>query len=255
MSWRPAVFLAGLVLMLLWEGLVPARPWRAGRGRRLAFHLGVGAFNTALMRWALVPPLLAWAAFVRAKGWGAAGLLGLSGWTEIAVSLAVLDLLDYWWHRMNHRVAFFWRFHRAHHSDTELDATTSLRFHFGELVLSGGMKALWLLAWGPSPLAFVLFETAITACAQFHHANVDLGRAEPPVRLLLMTPRLHAAHHTASRRTRDMNFSTIFLLWDRLFGTLAEATREELEVLGLPEGRAGALSPRGFLASPVRLGP
>lgn len=256
MSWRAAVFLLVLAVMLAAETVRAARPWRDGRGRRLAFHLGLAAVNTVFMRLLVAGPLAAWTGFVHGRGWGGAGLLGLSGWVEVLSGLLVLDLCDYWWHRLNHRVAFFWRFHRAHHSDTHLDATTSLRFHLGELLLSGAAKALWILAWGPSLLAFAVFETAITAYAQFHHANIDLPPGvERLVRLVHMTPRLHAAHHTAERRTRDMNFSTVFLWWDMLFGTLAEAREEELAVLGLPEGRHSDLSPGWFLAAPLRLGP
>lgn len=253
-SWRPAVFLGVLALMLAAETYFPARPWAQPRLRRLGFHALVAAVNTVLYRLALAAPLTALAAAVWGRGLGLAGRLGLSGAAELAASLVVLDLLDYWWHRWNHRVGLFWRFHRAHHYDTHVDVTTSLRFHFGELALSGGVKAFWILAWGPSPAAFVLFEAAITAFAQFHHANIDFPDAvERVLRLVHMTPRLHAAHHTVTRRSRDANYSTIFLWWDRLFGTLAEADAEEVKALGLPEGRTTDLSYAAFWAAPVRL--
>lgn len=253
-SWRPAVFLGGLFLMLALETAFPARPWAVPRGRRLGFHVLVAAVNTLLYRLLLAAPLMALAAAVHARGWGLAGALRLSGPAEFAASLVVLDMLDYWWHRWNHRVGFLWRFHRAHHYDTHVDVTTSLRFHFGELVLSGGMKAFWILAWGPSPEAFLVFEAAITAFAQFHHANIDFpDRVERAVRLVVMTPRLHAAHHTASFRSRDANYSTIFLWWDRLFGSLAEADPAELKTLGLSEGRTTDLSYAAFWAAPARL--
>ena len=253
-SWRPAVFLGVLALMFAVETVFPARPWTAPRMRRLGFHSLVAAVNTLLYRLLLAAPLLALAAAVHARGWGLAGALGLSGPTELAASVVVLDLLNYWWHRWNHRVGLLWRFHRAHHYDTHVDVTTSLRFHFGELALSGGLKALWLLAWGPSPAAFLLFEAAITAFAQFHHSNIDLPEpAERLVRLVHMTPRLHAAHHTVSLRSRDANYATIFLWWDRLFGSFAEADPAELKTLGLAEGRESDLSYAAFWAAPAQL--
>ncbi|MDE2292623.1 MAG: sterol desaturase family protein [Elusimicrobia bacterium] len=255
-SWRLPLFLGVLALMLAAETAWAVRPWSQGRARRLGFHLGLAAVNGAWTRLLMVGPLLAWTAYVHARGWGAEGLLRLTGWREVAAGVVALDLLNYWWHRLNHEVGFFWRFHRAHHVDTHVDTTTALRFHPGELLLSYGMKALWVLAWGPSTAALVVFEAALTAYAQFHHSNIDLpDRAERLLRLVHMTPRLHAAHHTAALRTRDMNYGTIFLWWDRLFGTVADATPEELATLGLPEGRASGLSPGWFLAAPARLGP
>lgn len=256
MPWRLAVLAAVLALMLAAETFWAARPWHDGRLKRLLFHGAVMASNSAVSRLLIVPPLLAWATVVRARGWGLAPLLGLAGWREVAASVVVLDFLDYVWHVMNHRVFFLWRFHRAHHVDTHVDTTTALRFHPGELALSGLMKAGWLAAWGPSAFAFALFETLITGYAQFHHANIDFpDPVERALRWAHMTPRLHAAHHTAALRTRDANFSTIFLWWDRLFGTFQEADGGELETLGLPEGRRSDLSPAAFLAAPVRLGP
>ncbi|TBR22206.1 sterol desaturase family protein, partial [bacterium] len=194
MPWRPAVFLGVLALMLGAETAFPARPWAQPRLKRLGFHALVAAVNTLLYRLALAAPLMALAAAVHAQGLGLSARLGLTGPAEVGATVLFLDLLNYWWHRWNHRVGFLWRFHRAHHSDTHVDVSTSLRFHFGELALSGGLKALWILAWGPSPAAFLVFEAAITACAQFHHANIDFPDAvERLIRSVLMTPRLHAA--------------------------------------------------------------
>ncbi|TPW20107.1 MAG: fatty acid hydroxylase [Elusimicrobia bacterium] len=251
---RPAVFLGVLALMFAAEKAFPARPWATPRLRRLGFHAVVAAVNTLFYRLLLAAPLMALAAAVHVRGWGLSGALGLTGPAELAASLVVLDMLNYWWHRWNHRVGLLWRFHRAHHSDTHVDVTTSLRFHFGELALSGGLKAFWILAWGPSPAAFLLFEAAVTAFAQFHHANIDLPEpAERLVRRVLMTPRLHAAHHTVSLRSRDANYATVFLWWDRLFGSFAEADRSELERLGLEEGRTTDLDYAAFWAAPARL--
>lgn len=250
---RVPVFFGGLAAMLAAESLRPARPWRTPRGRRLRFHLGLSVFNSLAYRLLAGAPLLLWVAYVHGRGWGAVGLWGLSGLPEVLTTLVVCDGWDYWWHRFNHRVPLLWRFHKVHHMDTHVDATTSLRFHIGELLLSAAAKAGWVLIWGPSVLAFAVFETAITLFAQFHHANVDFpDRVERAVRLVHMTPRLHAAHHTVSLRTRDNNFSTVFLWWDRLFGTFREADYREMETLGLPEGRETYLSFKDLLLWPAR---
>ena len=148
------VFVAGLALFLTIETLAPARGWTQARWRRIGFHGAIAALNTVLIRLFVYVPFLLWIVYVEQQGWGLSRLLGLTGWIEIVLSVVMLDAFDYFWHRANHRVTFLWRFHKAHHADTSMDTTTSLRFHPGELIISGAAKALWVLVWGPTATAW-----------------------------------------------------------------------------------------------------
>lgn len=119
------------------------------------------------------------------------------------------------------------------------------------LFLFYGMKAIWILILGPSLAGFMIFEAGITAYSQFHHSNIDFpDKWEKRLRWLHMTPRLHASHHTVSSRTRSANYSTVFLAWDRIFGTLKEPDFGEMKLLGLAEGRKTDLSPLAFMKAP-----
>ena len=172
---------------------------------------------------------------------------------RIIASVIVLDLFDYVWHRLNHRVGTLWRFHKVHHVDTHVDVTTALRFHPGELFISAFAKALWIVIWGPSLWGFAAFEISISLAAQFHHSNIDFPRpVERVLRLFIVTPRFHTSHHTVARRTGDANFATIFILWDRIFGTYREPDDREMQTLGLPEGRDDYLSFQAWLTQPFR---
>ncbi|MGE0373593.1 MAG: sterol desaturase family protein [Gammaproteobacteria bacterium] len=252
------VFLGGLALFALAEQLFPARPWRRARRRRWLFHAGVAALNTVIVRHLVFVPFLLWLVYTEEEGWGITRWLGIVGWTEIVLSIVVLDLFDYFWHRANHRLRPLWRMHKAHHADPEMDVTTALRFHPGELVYSGIVKAVWVLVWGPTMVAWFLFEALISLCAQFHHSNIDFP--EPVERVLawfIVTPRYHAAHHAVDRHYGDANFATILSLWDRLFGTYAApaahgATARGEDALGLPEDRALAFSWQAWLDEPFR---
>lgn len=252
-TFRAVLFFSMLGVMLFAETLHPVRVWLTPRMKRWIFHLAVSTFNTLLTRLLTSAPLFMLITFLQAKNWGLSHAFGLEGIKEIVTTLILFDLFDYGWHRMNHRIPFLWRFHRMHHSDTQVDVTTSLRFHPGELLLSYLAKTFWVLFWGPSPAGFILFEAAITAYAQFHHSNIDFPDAfEKKLRWIHMTPRLHASHHTVTLRSRDANFSTIFLIWDKIFGTFKEPDFEEMKELGLPEGRGAYLSPLDFLTAPFR---
>ena len=184
------VFVVGLACFALIESLWPARPWRGPRSRRWLFHSGVAVLNTVLVRVLVYVPSLLWVVYVEEEGWGIARWLEMVGWSDIILAVVVLDLFDYCWHRANHRLRPLWRMHKAHHADTALDVTTALRFHPGELIYSAIVKAVWVLLWGPTMVAWFLFEALVSLCAQFHHSNFDFP--EPVERILswfIVTPR------------------------------------------------------------------
>lgn len=250
-TFRLTLFALVLALMGILETVWAVREWKTARWKRWVFHGALTVFNTVLTRLAALGPLLIWLEYVRNQGWGLSQKFGLTGMAEVITTFILFDLFDYWWHRWNHTVPFLWRFHKPHHIDTHVDVTTSLRFHPGELFLSYGMKAIWILIWGPSLAGFMIFEAGITAYSQFHHSNIDLPDTwEKGLRWIHMTPRLHAGHHTVSLRTRSANYSTIFLIWDRIFGTLKEPDSVEMRELGLLEGRKTYLSPLDFIKAP-----
>jgi sterol desaturase/sphingolipid hydroxylase (fatty acid hydroxylase superfamily) len=252
------IFLGGLLLFLGIETLAPKRPWRESRFKRLIFHGSIAALNTILIRLLIYVPLLLWIVYVEQQGWGISRWLGLTGWVELLATLVVLDLFDYFWHRANHRVTFLWRFHKAHHADTAMDVTTALRFHPGELMISALAKAIWIAIWGPTAVAWFLFEAMVSLCAQFHHSNVDFpDRVEGVISALIVTPRFHASHHAVDRQYGDANFSTIFSLWDRLLHTYerpegSNAIFNTEHGLGLPDARNRAFSPRAWLSEPFQ---
>lgn len=252
------VFVAGLLLFLLIETVAPARAWRGLRWRRAGFHAGVAVLNTLIIRLVAYVPFLLLLVYVEEEAWGLSRWLGLVGWPEIILSVVVLDFFDYLWHRGNHRIGFFWRFHKAHHADTEMDVTTALRFHPGELLISAAVKGLWVIAWGPTVVAWFLFEALVSLCAQFHHSNIDFpDRVERVLAWFIVTPRFHTTHHAVDRALGDRNFSTIFSVWDRLFGSLAVLSGgpERLQgpaAIGLPEARELAFSWRAWIAEPFR---
>ena len=250
-AFRIPVFLAVLAVMFTAESLWAKRPWETMRSRRWIFHLTLTVINTLMTRLLIFAPLVAWIAWVQEWQWGIARFLGLEGIPEILITVLVYDSYNYWWHRLNHEVPLLWRFHQVHHMDTQVDVTTSLRFHPGELFLAYLAKAFWVLIWGPSLAAFLVSEMAITAYAQFHHGNIDFPeKIERILRWIHMTPRLHASHHTITPRTRNANYTTIFSLWDRLFGTFREPDPEEMKQLGLSTGREDYLSFKVMMRTP-----
>jgi sterol desaturase/sphingolipid hydroxylase (fatty acid hydroxylase superfamily) len=157
-----------------------------------------------------------------------------SGWTGLALNLLILDCWIYFWHRVNHVVPFLWRFHEVHHLDETLDASSALRFHFGEVVLSSLVRAVFIIILGMPILTVVIFETLVTMAAIFHHSNIKLpDRVEKLLSLIIVTPSVHWVHHHALRSDTDANYSTILSIWDQLFGSVALGARKPDMLIGV----------------------
>jgi fatty acid hydroxylase family protein len=136
---------------------------------------------------------------------------------------------------LTHRVPFLWRFHRVHHADRDLDVTTALRFHFGEMALSVPFRAAQVALIGVSPRALSIWKAALLASIMFHHSNVRLpARIDRALSRLVMTPRLHGIHHARDPRLRETNWSSGLVVWDTLHGTLLrDAPQPTIGVPGL----------------------
>jgi sterol desaturase/sphingolipid hydroxylase (fatty acid hydroxylase superfamily) len=155
----------------------------------------------------------------------------------------LLDLWIYWWHRANHELPFLWRFHEVHHLDGFLDASSALRFHFGEVFLSSLVRAGVIFLLDVPLTSVVVFETAVAVVAMFQHSNVALpARLESGLSRVIVTPSIHWIHHHAVRADTDSNYAAILSIWDRLFGSRS-ATRRSLDMKIGVEGRSDAPLP------------
>jgi sterol desaturase/sphingolipid hydroxylase (fatty acid hydroxylase superfamily) len=211
---------AGAILAVgLWESASPLRGARSGTLRRWLVHFGLGAANAALQR-ALVPVVALGVAIAAAeREAGLLRLLDLPWPVAFALWLAAADLGEYLCHRAWHS-ASLWPVHRVHHSDAGVDLTTSLRSHpLQELGLAAARLVL-VGALGPPIAAVACYELLAAASGFFTHANASLpARVERIARLVLVTPDLHRIHHSADAADASSNFSGVFSIWDRLFGT------------------------------------
>ena len=217
---RIIIYFSVFGILLFLEGHYPYRISDQKKSFRIAFNLGLGIANSLVLYTMITQPLFYVLSFTQSHETGLAHFLGLNGWIEIALTVIAFDLWDYWMHRANHRIGFLWRFHRAHHSDMEIDVTTSARFHIGELILSGISKGLMVLFWGPSLWGLVSFDILLNGASQFHHSNLGiLFNIQDKIEKIIVTPRMHRCHHALHPDCYDTNFSAILSLWDKIFGS------------------------------------
>jgi sterol desaturase/sphingolipid hydroxylase (fatty acid hydroxylase superfamily) len=229
---RFSIFVAVLVATLTWQHLAPARQPVGSVVRRWWVNGSMIVLANLVARLAAPISAVAAATFAQTHQIGLSYLMSLPIWAACLMTLIGLDLAIYGQHRAMHRAPFLWRLHAVHHADPHVDATTALRFHPGEIVLSMVWKALVVVLLGAPVLAVVVFEAAVNALAMFNHANGRLPRwIERALKPWLITPALHRLHHDAAAGAAAPNYGFSVRFWDRLFGSFAN--RPEPVHLGL----------------------
>ena len=133
----------------------------------------------------------------------------------------LLDYTLYLWHWLNHRAPLLWRFHAVHHVDLDLDTTTGLRFHFGELAMAAGFRAAQVLLLGVDRETLRLWQQMLVLSVVFHHSNLELPiDVEERLTKFVVTPRMHGIHHSTRADETDSNYSSLLSCWDRLHRSL-----------------------------------
>jgi sterol desaturase/sphingolipid hydroxylase (fatty acid hydroxylase superfamily) len=240
---RFAVFLTLLAAFALAEAIWPRRPLTTAKRQRWFSNLSLTALNSALLRLvALIVPAAptAVAALAQSRGWGLFNLLQVGGWPELAASLLLLDLLIYFQHRLFHQMPICWQLHRVHHTDLDLDASSGIRFHPLEILLSLAIKLAAVVMLGCSPLSVLLFEILLNATSLFSHANLRIPTAlDQWMRLALVTPDMHRVHHSVIVRETNSNYGFNLSCWDRLFGSYRAQPRDghDRMTIGLKQWR------------------
>ena len=232
------VFGAVFLLTSLAETIHPLRRRIEPRLRRTVRNLSTGALSLAAVTLLQAPLLTPVADWCERHGGGLLRLVHLPRAIETVLAVVLLDYTLWHWHRINHRVPFFWRFHVVHHVDRDMDASTGVRFHFGEMALSVGWRALQVAAIGPSALGLWLYQVLLASSVLFHHSNTRLPvRIERALVRFIVTPRMHGIHHSDWRNETDSNWSSLLSVWDVLHRTLRLNVPQSEVVVGVPAYR------------------
>lgn len=238
MKWvvyTPVIVFGIFGLLFAVEKLFPLRESRAGLLARLVVN-GVISGLAFLIAMLVVRPsaihTLDWAS---EQPFGLLHVMALPHWVEVLVGFLLLDLSFYYWHILNHKVPWLWRFHNVHHIDPVLDVSTGFRFHFGEVLLSTLFRVAQVGATGVSFATFAIYELVFQAGTLFHHSNLRLPiRLERWMTRLVVTPRMHGIHHSQVRSEANSNFGVVFPWWDRLHRTLGLNIPQSQIEIGIP---------------------
>jgi len=233
-SFRLSIFFTILLVMLVLESCFPARKSKLTKPVRWLGNFSLLILSSIVARLLLPIGVAGIALYASTQGIGLFNIINLPIWLSIAISVLLLDLMIYWQHRIFHLVPMLWRFHKVHHADSHIDASTGLRFHPVEIALSILLKALAVLILGVPATAVIIFEVALNGFALFNHANIRLPPwLELPLRSVLITQVLHRIHHSQVVDETNSNYGFSVSWWDRMFGSYkseAQKSDEDLDI-------------------------
>jgi len=234
-----ALFFSLLLILAVAERLAPRRPGRLDRAIRWPTNFFLTLVNLLAMS-ALPVSFITAALWAEAHGWGALNQVRLPIAIVVVLTLAVRGFISFSTHYLMHMVPVLWRVHRVHHLDTELDVSTTVRFHPLEFFIQLVPGVLIVVVFGLSPWVLMFYELLDVAVTLWTHSNVRLPQAvDRIVRYVVVTPDLHRVHHSAWKPETNSNFGAVFPFWDLVFGTFRAVPRDghERMRLGLDEVR------------------
>lgn len=217
-----------LALFWVWESWAAFKPVKTKTRYQHAFHnIVLAILNPLLLGLLFGTSIEVVSQWSLDHHWGLLNQSSLGIIWKTIIAVLLLDVWTFCWHWMNHRIPFFWRFHRMHHSDPYMDVSTATRFHWGELFLSTLFRLLLIPLLGLQAWQFILYGLLVFLSTQFHHANISIGKVDRILRWIFVTPDMHKIHHSQLPEETNSNYSTVFSIWDRLAGTFR--MRHDLE--------------------------
>lgn len=218
---RIIILLGGMMLFWLAEGYYPLFRFSYRRYKHAGINL-IFLATTILLNLIFGLVTISVCQYVTNHKIGLLHLFELPLWLVIIIGLFVGDLFgQYIPHYIMHKIKWMWKFHMIHHSDTHVDVTTGTRHHPGEWLFRETFMIIGVLVMGMPVWLYFLYRSVAALFTHFNHANIMMPEwLDKPISWIFVSPNMHKIHHHFQRPYTDSNYSNIFSLWDRLFGTL-----------------------------------
>ncbi|MHC5109204.1 MAG: sterol desaturase family protein [Planctomycetota bacterium] len=211
------VFLVGLVVFHFLERLAPIHAQASSGPRRSGYLADITA---SIVNGPVTSSLAKIGAIYLVLWMPQLDTPGMSTWAwgwQFAVFLLVNDFARYWLHRLYHYSDFLWRFHRVHHTATEMDALTAFRVHLGETIIKYGVIVLPFYLLHVDRSVIIIYGSIDVLKGFWHHANLRTSIGW--LNYVLNSAELHWWHHSTKPKEMNSNLGSIFSVWDLLFGT------------------------------------
>lgn len=218
--WEPFIAIFLITIFLIWESFTPFFKPPKERKAHGVKNIIVASINALVIVILFSGITLIVSNYTEKNNFGFVHLFNLSEIQYSIIAFIIMDMWNYTWHRINHKIPFLWRFHKMHHSDPNMDATTSVRFHFGEIIISSTLRLAVILMVGIPIWVLIFYDTTLLICTIFHHSNIQLpDKVDTFIRTVIVSPNMHKVHHSRIKIETDSNYSSFLTIWDRIFGS------------------------------------
>lgn len=95
-------------------------------------------------------------------------------WAHLLIGFVVKDFVQWWVHRLLHRVDFLWEFHKVHHSVEEMGFAAHLRYHWMENVVYSTLQYVPLALIGIGLNDFFVINIFALIVGHHNHSNLHL---------------------------------------------------------------------------------
>ena len=220
LKYRLTIFLSVAFFLVILEFFYFYRIRVLDRKTRWTTNLLIILFDSIFLKILLPVGLFGVANWTAQHNLGIFNYFKINSTSAAILTFIIFDLAIYYQHVFSHKWSLLWKFHQVHHTDPDLDVTTALRFHPGEMLYSLIFKVCLIICIGANPLSILVFEVVLNAMSMFNHANIHLPeRFEKILRYIIVTPQMHIIHHSVLKKESDTNFGFNFSIWDYLFNS------------------------------------
>jgi len=147
------------------------------------------------------------------------------------IAFIALDFSGYWIHRIQHTTNIFWNAHIIHHSSEEFNLACALRQSISVFFKLFTFFLLPAALLGvPGNVIAVVAPLHLFIQFWYHTQHIDrMGILEK----IIVTPSHHRVHHAINPEYIDKNYSQVFIVWDKLFGSFQEERKDIPPVYGI----------------------
>src|SRR5436190_12703772 len=222
------IFIGSFLVVGLWEFCRPRRRREFPAIRRRFGNIGFWIVNLFLAAFFFEPTALARPRFEALFGVDFPPWPIADAGVSFVAGFLLLDLIRYLVHRCEHAVPFLWRFHALHHSDPDVDVTTSVRHHPVEYLFASVVYWLAVIVLDIPFIVVLSHGLAVFSASAVQHGNVRLPEwLERCLQPILVTTDLHRIHHSVVFEQVNTNYGSVLSIWDRLFGTFTRIGRAQ----------------------------
>ena len=233
-----AAMVVGALAILVAERRHPLRRQTQAEPRRGLTNLVLGIAASLTIGLAETPVVASLARRAAARRRGLVQRLPLPDCARDILGVVLMDYTFYLWHVLTHKVPALWRFHLVHHVDLDMDASTALRFHAFDMIVSAPWRFMQVALIGLSPRGVRLWRAFFFLSILFHHSNTRLPeRWERRLARVLTTPRMHGIHHSTVEDQTNSNWSSGLSWWDHLHRTFRLDVDQADIAIGVPAYR------------------